>query len=53
MTTIRSWTPMFLMARKIKATGPKMVLSGVGADKVFAGYVYFHKAPNAEENAIE
>ncbi len=49
VTTIRASTPMFLMARKIKATGVKMVLSGEGADEVFAGYLYFHKAPNAEE----
>ena len=45
-TTIRASTPMFLMSRKIKATGVKMVLSGEGADEVFGGYLYFHKAPN-------
>ncbi|GMH60804.1 hypothetical protein TrLO_g13623 [Triparma laevis f. longispina] len=49
VTTIRSSTPMFLMARKIKAMGIKMVLSGEGADEVFGGYLYFHKAPNARE----
>ncbi len=48
-TTIRAATPMFLMARKIKAYGIKMVLSGEGADEVFGGYLYFHKAPNKEE----
>lgn len=40
---------MFLMARRIKATGVKMVLSGEGADEIFGGYLYFHKAPNAKE----
>ena len=49
MTTIRASTPMYLMARKIKAMGIKMVLSGEGADEVFGGYLYFHKAPNAQE----
>ena len=49
VTTVRASTPMFLLARRIKATGCKMVLSGEGADEVFAGYLYFHKAPNAEE----
>ncbi|CAI5739591.1 unnamed protein product [Hyaloperonospora brassicae] len=48
VTTIRASTPMFLMSRKIKAMGIKMVLSGEGADEVFGGYLYFHKAPNAE-----
>jgi asparagine synthase (glutamine-hydrolysing) len=52
-TTIRASTPMFLMSRKIKALGIKMVLSGEGADEVFAGYLYFHKAPNAEELQAE
>jgi asparagine synthase (glutamine-hydrolysing) len=47
VTTIRASTPMFLMSRKIKAMGIKMVLSGEGADEVFGGYLYFHKAPNA------
>lgn len=49
LTTIRASTPMYLMARKIKAMGIKMVLSGEGADEVFGGYLYFHKAPNAQE----
>lgn len=52
-TTIRAATPMFLMSRKIKAMGIKMVLSGEGSDEVFAGYLYFHKAPNAEELQAE
>lgn len=47
VTTIRAATPMFLMARRIRATGIKMVLSGEGADEVFGGYLYFHKAPDA------
>ena len=49
ITTIRASTPMYLMARAIKAMGIKMVLSGEGADELFGGYLYFHKAPNAEE----
>lgn len=49
VTTIRASTPMFLLARKIKAMGIKMVLSGEGADEIFGGYLYFHKAPNAKE----
>ena len=49
VTTIRASTPMYLMARKIKAMGIKMVLSGEGADELFAGYIYFHKAPNPQE----
>lgn len=49
VTSIRASTPMFLMMRRIKATGIKMVLSGEGADEVFGGYLYFHKAPNARE----
>ena len=49
ITTIRASTPMFLMARAIKALGIKMVLSGEGADELFGGYLYFHKAPNAKE----
>jgi len=49
VTTIRASTPMYLMARKIKAMGIKMVLSGEGADEIFAGYLYFHKAPDAAE----
>lgn len=52
-TTVRASTPMFLMSRKIKAMGIKMVLSGEGSDEVFAGYLYFHKAPNAEELQAE
>ena len=49
VTTIRASTPMYLMSRKIKAMGIKMVLSGEGADEVFGGYLYFHKAPNVQE----
>ncbi|MCD8406541.1 asparagine synthase B [Tenacibaculum dicentrarchi] len=49
ITTIRSSTPMYLMARVIKSMGVKMVLSGEGADEIFGGYLYFHKAPNAKE----
>ncbi|MGY0391910.1 asparagine synthase B [Bizionia sp. KMM 8389] len=49
VTTIRASTPMYLMARVIKSMGIKMVLSGEGADELFGGYLYFHKAPNAEE----
>jgi len=49
VTTIRAGTPMFLLARKIKAMGIKMVMSGEGADETLAGYLYFHKAPNATE----
>ncbi|NVJ58479.1 MAG: asparagine synthase B, partial [Vibrionaceae bacterium] len=49
VTTIRASTPMYLMGRKIKAMGIKMVLSGEGADEIFGGYLYFHKAPNAKE----
>jgi asparagine synthase (glutamine-hydrolysing) len=48
-TTIRASTPMYLMARVIKSMGIKMVLSGEGADELFGGYLYFHKAPNAKE----
>jgi asparagine synthase (glutamine-hydrolysing) len=48
-TTIRAGTPMFLMARMIKALGIKMVLSGEGADELLGGYLYFHKAPDAKE----
>lgn len=46
VTTIRASTPMFLMARRIKAMGIKMVLSGEGADEILGGYLYFHQAPN-------
>lgn len=53
ITTIRAATPMFLMARKIKAMGVKMVLSGEGADEAMAGYLYFHKAPNKEKLHLE
>ncbi|WP_373072741.1 asparagine synthase B [Zeaxanthinibacter enoshimensis] len=49
ITTIRAATPMYLMARVIKSMGIKMVLSGEGADELFGGYLYFHKAPNARE----
>lgn len=49
VTTIRASTPMYLMARKIKAMGIKMVISGEGADEIFGGYLYFHKAPNAKQ----
>jgi asparagine synthase (glutamine-hydrolysing) len=52
-TTVRASTPMFLMSRKIKAMGIKMVLSGEGADEIFAGYLYFHHAPNAGELQAE
>lgn len=47
VTTIRAGTPMYLMARRIRATGVKMVLSGEGADEAFGGYLYFHRAPDA------
>jgi asparagine synthase (glutamine-hydrolysing) len=46
VTTIRASTPMFLLARKIKAMGVKMVLSGEGSDEIFGGYLYFHNAPD-------
>uniref|UniRef100_O65329 Asparagine synthetase [glutamine-hydrolyzing] n=1 Tax=Elaeagnus umbellata TaxID=43233 RepID=O65329_ELAUM len=49
VTTIRASTPMFLMSRKIKSLGVKMVMSGEGSDEIFGGYLYFHKAPNKEE----
>ena len=49
VTTIRASTPMFLLARRIKAMGVKMVLSGEGSDEVFGGYLYFHKAPDARQ----
>ncbi len=49
ITTIRAATPMYLMARVIKSMGIKMVLSGEGADEIFGGYLYFHKAPNSIE----
>jgi asparagine synthase (glutamine-hydrolysing) len=47
VTTIRASTPMYLLARVIKSMGVKMVLSGEGADEIFGGYLYFHKAPDA------
>lgn len=49
VTTVRASTPMYLISRYIKSLGIKMVLSGEGADEIFGGYLYFHKAPNAEE----
>jgi asparagine synthase (glutamine-hydrolysing) len=49
VTTVRAATPMYLMARVIKSMGVKMVLSGEGADEVFGGYLYFHKAPGPGE----
>ncbi|MDR2498532.1 MAG: asparagine synthase B [Tannerellaceae bacterium] len=48
VTTVRASTPMYLMARVIRSMGIKMVLSGEGADEVFGGYLYFHKAPDAQ-----
>ena len=53
VTTVRASTQMFLMSRRIKAMGIKMVLSGEGSDEIFAGYLYFHKAPNAQELQAE
>jgi len=53
VTSIRASTPMYLIARKIKSMGVKMILSGEGADEIFGGYLYFHKAPNAEALHIE
>ena len=49
VTTVRASTPMYLSARVIKSMGIKMVLSGEGADEIFGGYLYFHKAPTAKE----
>ncbi len=49
ITTVRASTPMYLMARVIKSMGIKMVLSGEGADELFGGYLYFHKAPDSRE----
>ena len=49
VTSIRASTPMYLMMRKIRAMGIKMILSGEGADEIFGGYLYFHKAPNGRE----
>ena len=48
VTTVRASTPMYLLARVIKSMGIKMVLSGEGADEIFGGYLYFHKAPSAK-----
>ena len=48
VTTVRASTPMYLMSRKIKAIGVKMVLSGEGSDEIFGGYLYFHAAPSRE-----
>ncbi len=49
ITTIRASTPMYMLARAIKSMGIKMVLSGEGSDEIFGGYLYFHKAPGAQE----
>ncbi len=49
VTTVRASTPMYLLARVIKSIGIKMVLSGEGADEIFGGYLYFHKAPSVQE----
>lgn len=49
VTTVRASTPMYLLSRKIKAMGVKMVLSGEGSDEVLGGYLYFHAAPNAKD----
>lgn len=49
VTTVRASTPMYLLARVIRSMGIKMVLSGEGADEIFGGYLYFHKAPSARD----
>jgi asparagine synthase (glutamine-hydrolysing) len=49
ITSIRATTPMYLLMRKVRALGIKMILSGEGADEIFGGYLYFHKAPNGRE----
>ena len=49
VTTVRASTPMYLLARRIRAMGVKMVLSGEGADEIFGGYLYFHKAPDPRQ----
>ena len=49
VTTVRASTPMYLLARRIRAMGIKMVLTGEGSDEMFGGYLYFHKAPDAKE----
>lgn len=48
VTTVRASTPMYLLSRKIKAMGVKMVLSGEGSDEIFGGYLYFHSAPDKD-----
>ncbi len=53
VTTVRASTPMYLMARRIRAMGVKVVLSGEGADEVFGGYLYFHRAPDPEAFHLE
>jgi asparagine synthase (glutamine-hydrolysing) len=53
VTTIRAGTPMYLMARRIRSMGVKMVLSGEGADELFGGYLYFHRAPSPEAFHLE
>ena len=53
VTSIRAGTPMFLLSRFVRAQGVKMVLSGEGADEIFGGYLYFHRAPSREEFAAE
>jgi asparagine synthase (glutamine-hydrolysing) len=49
ITSIRATTPMYLLMRKVRSMGIKMILSGEGADEIFGGYLYFHKAPNGRE----
>jgi asparagine synthase (glutamine-hydrolysing) len=49
ITSVRATTPMYLLMRKVRAMGIKMILSGEGADEIFGGYLYFHKAPNGRE----
>lgn len=53
VTSIRASTPMFLMSRRIKAHGIKMILTGEGADEIFGGYLYFHRAPSRRELHLE
>jgi len=53
ITSIRASTPMYFLARRIKAMGVKMVLSGEGSDEIFGGYLYFHKAPSPEKFHVE
>ena len=52
VTTVRASTPMYLLARVIKSMGIKMVLSGEGADEIFGGYLYFHKAPSGAPTRV-